>query len=512
MTMNPFYRCAILLSAWGASLSALAQTTPFRFTEKPGPYAVGLKVVEQYDKSRAYRALTDSLGKPTRGERARPLQTLVWYPAMANAAKAMTVGDYVKLVATETSFGKPDAVDVKANYKDLGRAVDDVLWAVRDASPSTGKFPVVVYAPSFSSTSWENADLCELLASHGYVVIASPDMGAMARGMTDDVAGINAQANDIEFLIGYAAGLPNTDMTEIAVAGWSWGGISNLFAAARDNRIKALVDLDGSVRYFPGLVERAGDVHPDQMTVPLLYFAQGETTREDMAKQIANPANTGPSALNAWTHGDLLLVEMLGFTHPEFSSMYQRQPVWSHFERSQKADYGREDGMAGYAWVARYTVKFLDAYLKQDAGALTFLQNTPAANGVPPHFMAANFRRAKGVAPSMDGFRGELGRQGFDHAAAVYASLQKDQTDFKLAEDPLIDWGSDLMSHDHVAESINIFKLTAQEYPRSSNAFERLGEAYARARQKSLAIAAFEMALDIDPRNDVASEQLKTLK
>ena len=27
----------------------------------------------------------------------------------------------------------------------------------------------------------ENADLCEYLASHGYVVIASPDMGASTR-------------------------------------------------------------------------------------------------------------------------------------------------------------------------------------------------------------------------------------------------------------------------------------------------------------------------------------------
>lgn len=492
----------------------MAQTTPFRFTEKPGPYAVGLKVVEQYDKSRAYRPLTDSLGKPFKGERSRPLQTLVWYPATAGTGMAMTVGDYVKLVATETSFGKPDAVDVKANYADLGKSVDEALWAVRDASPTTGHFPVVIYAPSFSSSSWENADLCELLASHGYVVIASPDMGATSRGMTNDVGGINAQANDIEFLIGYAAGLPNTDMSEIAVAGWSWGGISNLFAAARDNRIKALVDLDGSVRYAPGLVKQAGDIHPEQMIVPLLFFAEGEFTLEveDIARSLKSPNRDGPNALNAWTHGDLLTVEMLGFTHMEFGSMYQRQPIWPNFERWKKADYGREDGIAGYAWVARYTLKFLDAYLKHDAAAATFLKNTPAVNGVPPHFIAANFRPAKGVPASMDGFRGELGRQGFDHATSVYASMKKDQPDFSLGEDPLNAWGCDLMFHGHLKESIEIFKLTVQEYPHSSNAFESLGEAYALAKQKSLAAQAFKTALEINPANAVASEQLKKLQ
>ena len=78
-------------------------------------------------------------------------------------------------------------------------------------------------------------------------------------------SGVNAQARDISFLIGYAQTLPNTDMSELAVAGFSWGGISNLFAAARDNRIDALVALDGSMRYYPGLVKTAGDVHPDQI-------------------------------------------------------------------------------------------------------------------------------------------------------------------------------------------------------------------------------------------------------
>lgn len=512
MLKKPLLRCAVLFCALGLSLSATAQTSPFRFTEKPGPYAVGLKVVEQYDRSRAYQPLTNALGKPFEGERARPLQTLVWYPAGSNSGKAMTVGDYVRLVATETSFGKPDAADVISNYKDdLGKSMDEALWAVRDATPTLGKFPLVIYAPSYSSTSWENADLCELLASHGYVVIASPDMGANSRGMSEDVGGINAQASDIEFLIGYAASLPGTDMSEIAVAGWSWGGISNLFAAARDNRIKALIDLDGSVRYFPGLVKQAGDVQPEQMTIPLLFFAQGETTRENLASQSENPAQTGPSALNAWTHGDLLTVEMLGLAHPEFSSMFQRQIVWKNFERWRKADYGREDGIAGYAWVARYTVNFLDAYLKHDREASSFLKKTPAANGVPPHLFTANFRPARGLAPGMDGFRGELGRQGFDHAADVYAAMKKDQPDFSLAEDPLIAWAYDLLNHGHVPESIAIFKLTVQEYPKSSNAYESLGEAYARSGQKASAMKAFKKALDIDPGNDVASRQIVKL-
>ncbi|UOQ64545.1 hypothetical protein [Hymenobacter volaticus] len=49
---------------------------------KPGPHGVGFRVVQQYDYARSYKDKTDLVtGKPYLGERARPVQTLVWYPA-----------------------------------------------------------------------------------------------------------------------------------------------------------------------------------------------------------------------------------------------------------------------------------------------------------------------------------------------------------------------------------------------------------------------------------------------
>ena len=103
-------------------LSARAQDKPlFHFTEEPGPHSVGLKVVEQYDYARVYRSATDDLGKPYQGERARPLQTLIWYPAKKSSAAPMTVGDYGKLMASETSFDKPRLAHDAQDWK-IGRA------------------------------------------------------------------------------------------------------------------------------------------------------------------------------------------------------------------------------------------------------------------------------------------------------------------------------------------------------------------------------------------------------
>ena len=63
--------------------------------------------------------------------------------------------------------------------------------------------------------------------------------------MTDDIQETEAQARDISFLIGFARSIPEADFSEVAVAGFIWGGMANFFAAAEDSRITALVALDG---------------------------------------------------------------------------------------------------------------------------------------------------------------------------------------------------------------------------------------------------------------------------
>jgi hypothetical protein len=351
-----------------------------------------LKVVDQYDRSRP--AFPEDPAKPSAGENARPLQTLLWYPSLRSTGKPMTVGDYSQLADTQLHF---DAPDEKANrWRSLLKTSFDIpLSAVPEATPATGRYPVLIYAPSDSSVSWENADLCEFLASHGYVVLASPSIGASTRDMKDDLDGINAQALDISFLVTYARSLPNTDLSQVAVVSWSWGGLSSLFAAARGSRIDALVEMDGSIRYYPGLVKRAGDVHPERMTIPLLCFTRN-VSLEDLENNNASAADkVGPNVLNTWIHGDLLTVNMLGMAHPEFSSMFQRRETPQRFAENQLADYDRDDANTSYAWVALYTLNFLDAYLKHDTSAKAFLQKTPAENGVPKHFMGIKFRPAQ---------------------------------------------------------------------------------------------------------------------
>ena len=505
---------SICLEVIATASSVSGQGTPMFASEaKQGPHAVGLKVVEQYDYSRIFQPLIDELGQPYRGERARPLQTLIWYPAQKSASSPVTVGGYIALEATQTSFGKPKHSTGIDEWFQAGTksAFAMPMWAMRDAPLASGHFPVVIYAPSFSSVPWENADLCEYLASYGYVVIASPGIGVTHQS-THDLAGVDAQARDILFLIGYAQTLSNTDMSEVGVVGFSWGGISNLFAAARDNRIDALVALDGSMRYFPGLVKQAGDVHPDQMTIPLL-FLKGETSLEDQARLDTIFHSEGPNVLNQWTHGDLISVQMLGFVHPLFTSMAHRnEKFWEYeFPSLQVADYGREDGIVGYSWVARYTREFLDAYLKHNVSALKFLKSKPSENGQPRHAMAVKFRPAAGMPPSLSSFRVEVGRRGFDHVVEIYAEIQKENHDFKLGADAVMSWAYQLMAGGYPREAIDVMKLVVQIDP-SSWAYSGLAEAYMKSGQQMEAIESYEKALEKDSGNVLAKQRLEELK
>jgi hypothetical protein len=477
----------------------------FHFTEKAGPYSVGLKVVEQYDYSRTYRGITDELGKRYQGERARPLQTLVWYPSEQGTAESMTVNDYLDLWTTERNFGKPKVPSRAKEWRaGMAPTLAKPLWAVRDAPPALGRFPVVIYSPGHSSPSWENADLCEYLSSYGYVVIASPSMGASTCYPTLDLAGIEPQARDISFLVGYAQTLPNTDMSRIAAAGFSWGGICNLFAAARDNRIRALVTLDGGQRFHPGLVRQAGDVIPEQMTIPLLSIAQGQWLPEDKALFLdSEPGHDGADVLNAWRHGDLITVHLLGFTHGEHSSMSQRnEGIWRlifQLYPAKKVDYGREDSITGYAWLARYTLQFLNAYLKHDAVALAFLKKTPVENGAPRRFMTVKFRPATGIPASFEEFRRELGRQGFDRAADIYAKFRRTRSDFKLEEYTISAWAEELIDGDHFREAIALLELSVQLNPSSGTACMSLGDAYQKWGRKRFAIESYKHALEKGP-------------
>jgi hypothetical protein len=120
-------------------------------------------------------------------------------------------------------------------------------------------------------------------------------------------------------------------------------------------------------------------------------------------RQKNNQGEPAPNVLNEWTHGDLVHIRLLAVSHIQFSSLYQRSERFRNEAlQFSPADYSLEEGAESYNWMTRYSLEFLNAYLKQDVAAKLFLQRTPAENGVPRHLIAASFRPASGK-PSLSG-------------------------------------------------------------------------------------------------------------
>lgn len=502
----------VLLVLLLGAVSLCQASTEFKLSAPAGPHAVGVRTVHQYDYSRAYRPKVDLFtGQPTTGERARPMQTMIWYPAAKGSAKPVTFADYLRHAATEETFDRP-ASEIDASLKNFGRGLSperaarmraSPMLAVRDAKPAAGKFPLVVYAPSFSAWTFENADMCEILASHGYVVISSPSMGAGTRSMTTDLEGLETQAADIAFLIGYAHSLPQADTSRVAVAGFSWGGMANVFAAARDSRIKALVSLDGSVRYHPQLIAEAKYVTAARVAVPMLFMAQKPMSMESLAGR-GKPLNT--SLLNDMRFSDVYINTMHPMEHGHFSASGLRMARDDQF-----GDYTRDEVSQAYSWTVRYVGNFLDAYLKDDKAAKAFLANTPVKNGMPAHMASMDARPKKADAPSLENFAIEVGKRGLGQVNEVFQSMRKHDAKFALPEPVVNHWGYELLAADKDKESIEIFKLNTVMYPDSANTYDSLAEAYQKAKMNELAIKNFKRSLELNPENMNAVQHLKTL-
>lgn len=502
---------ALLMPSLASAQSNFTRLNP------PGPHAVGLRVVEPYDLSRGHRGATDpDTGKPTQGERARPIQAMIWYPAQKGSGQRMTAGDYLRFGATSDAFGQVPAERARLEAAYLAertfalspkRARDELaakMTARRDALAEPGKFPVVIYAPGYAGDGYENADLCEYLAGMGYVVIGSPSLGQRPGGMTIDLEGAEAQMGDIEYLIGYAHTLPQADTGRVGVIGYSWGGMANIMAAAKDPRIAALVDFDGSVRFFPGIVEQSRYVTPERITAPLLYVASAPREIENAHAD----ANRDTSFLNKMKYADLYRVTMAPYEHANFAVMLGQR----FLADNNYGDYDKDELSVANAWVETYVRRFLDAYLKGDRAGQAFLDTPASRTGAPAHLFTLFSRKAQGVPPTREAFAAELARQGFDHATDVYKAFKKREPEFTLSDEGLNMWGYTLLRNGDTAAAVAILHLATELYSDNSNAWDSLGEAYAKNGQNDLAIDAYRKSLALNSGNGNATKQIATLQ
>jgi tetratricopeptide (TPR) repeat protein len=479
---------------------------------------VGFKTIHQYDHSRIYKAKYDAEGNVETGERSRPIQTCIWYPAHPDdKTPHMLFKEYTYLMATEESFAEPTealrekGIGIFLSFygSQLGKAANELnseTKAIKDAAPALGLFPVIIYGPSLNAPAFENSVLCEFLASHGYVVVSSPCMAGSSRIMKGDIIDLETQTRDMEFLIGTMHEYPNADRNRIAVMGFSFGGGSNVIVKLRNSDVGGVVCLDGMIRVnYANYIRLSPYARSAKMfDVPFLSFASN-ISKDEMIKY---NLDTAFAFYDSMKYSDAFNITFHKLAHQDFGSSFIK-----FLDRESKSERaGIEDANEGYRFVCLYTLNFLNGYLKGDAKGLAYLSNNPEKNGVTAGILTVQSKTGLHTPHSLVEFAHALRENGFEKAYQMYAETRKNDPDFTLEENDVNLWGYALLQRNKTKEAVEVLKFNAQLYPQSFNAYDSLGEAYMVNGDKELAIKNYEKSIELNPNNTNGTRMLKILK
>jgi tetratricopeptide (TPR) repeat protein len=196
---------------------------------------------------------------------------------------------------------------------------------------------------------------------------------------------------------------------------------------------------------------------------------------------------------------------MLPMKHGDFSSYGIRMRQDNEF-----GDYTRDEIALAHSWAARYVRHFLDAYLKNDATGLAFINNNPVANQAPAHMISADIRRKKDIVPpTRENFVQRLAAEGFDKAIPIYTQFAAQTPAFKLDPNEIYGWGVQLFRLNRPAQAREIFRLGTHIYPELSFILDGLAEMQAKTGQTGEAVKSYRRVLELDPKNADAARYLK---
>ena len=116
-------------------------------------------------------------------------------------------------------------------------------------------------------------------------------------------------------------------------------------------------------------------------------------------------------------------------------------------------------------------------------------------------------------APAREGLIKDLTAANVGEFGAIVDRYRNDPTNRYLNFESVVnDTAYALLHEEKSAPAIALFKINVQNYPRSANAYDSLGEAYASIGDKQAAIEAYTKALEINPDFPPSQAALKKLK
>lgn len=500
---------------------ALAQNSPLWGNLQPGSYSVGFKVIREFDHTRTYLQKRDYKGAFTIGERARPLQISIWYPATKSTANSpMFFGSYVHLMAEEDSNGEVtedrkserERMFISAplargvSVETLRALMKTVTGAVKDAPPQSGSFPLIVFGQGFTYESpVTNAIICEYLASHGYVVATSPLLGTSSRQVNIDGIDLETQTRDMEFVFSRARSLPNTDPNRLGLVGFDLGGMSALLLQMRNTDVDALVCLDSGIylEHNLKLLKASPHYDPTKLRVPLMLATV--TTPENTARGAREDFSLFESAKYASTY----LLRFRGMEHEHFTSLSVLENIVPDFTGASQGN-----SKLSYELLSQYVKNFLDAFVKGERSGLAIPDGKPDEYLKPEVSLTVERKIGSPAPPTEEQFVNLILSEGMEKALRMHREVKARFPDHVLfKEETLNRLGYEFLYRRGRPEvALEIFKLNVVSFPQSFNVYDSLAETYLVNGNRERAILNYKKSLELNPNNTNAAARLKELE
>jgi len=111
-----------------------------------------------------------------------------------------------------------------------------------------------------------------------------------------------------------------------------------------------------------------------------------------------------------------------------------------------------------------------------------------------------------------DDLRETIRTSGIEAVLPRFNELRAKKDEYDLSETEMNMLGYEYLQSKKLKEAIEVFKLNVGAFPDSFNAYDSLGEAYAAAGERDLAIRNYEKSLQLNPKSQSGIDALKKLK
>lgn len=314
-------------------------------------YSIGYRNIVTVDSTRRY--------KPNVGETNkfyyRPLEIDCWYPiAHPKSDGVVQYGEYLHLLEQRSNRFQDDTLYnnlsselvqylcINLKIQDTLKILHEETRSYRNAEAINERFPLIIYMSAYNGMSYENVNLFEWLASHGYVVACITSVGRYPGNMSTHPEDLMEQVLDGSSAISNMKARNNIDSTRIGCLGYSWGGLAALLLAMNNPDIKAVLSFDGSEMHYYGEsndedkdfdeLRRSPFFKLNNMKVPYTYLESGNKQIDRGVDSIFN--------ILPFLHVQKHYIHFPKATHEDFSGLATIAAQISGIKNKSKDLYG----------------------------------------------------------------------------------------------------------------------------------------------------------------------------